>query len=106
MGSRPLVKISANASRTSLAANSNLRPLFDVRPQAEGFGLSNESATWCLADGMNVGETVTLKIYAGKFWNKTSVRLVAGRRHFMISSGHWVDFFICHDPDGNPSNSW
>ena len=55
MESRLLVKISAKTSPTTLAANSNLRPLFEVRPQGEGFGLSSESATWCIADQQEFG---------------------------------------------------
>jgi subtilisin family serine protease len=55
MGSRLLVKISAKTSQTTLAANSNLLPLFEVRPQAEGFGLASESATWCVADRQDMG---------------------------------------------------
>jgi len=55
MESRLLVKISARASRTSLAANASLRPLFEVHPQAEGFELSSESATWYLADQQDLG---------------------------------------------------
>ena len=55
---------------------------------------------------MNVGESVTSEIRAGSFWNKTGVQLVAGQRHLMTASGHWVDFFIRHEPDGDPSDSW
>jgi hypothetical protein len=54
---------------------------------------------------MNVGESVTVQIRARKFWNKTGIRLVAGQRHLMTSNGHWVDFFIPHGPDGDPSDS-
>jgi hypothetical protein len=55
---------------------------------------------------MNFGERVTIQICASKFWNKTGIRLVAGQKHFMTASGQWVDFFITHGPDGDPSNSW
>ena|SRR6266542_1016518 len=52
---------------------------------------------------MNFGESVTVEIYAGNFWNKTGIQLVAGQRHIMSASGHWVDFFIRHGPDGDLS---
>jgi hypothetical protein len=55
MESRLLVKISSKTSPTALAANSKVRPLFEVGPQTEGFGLSSESATWCIADQQDLG---------------------------------------------------
>jgi len=55
---------------------------------------------------MNIGESATVGIYARNFWNKTGIQLVAGERHLMSARGKWVDFFIKHGPDGDPSNSW
>jgi len=55
---------------------------------------------------MTFGESVTVEISATNFWNKTGIQLVGGRRHLMSASGHWVDFFIPHGPDGDPSNGW
>ena len=55
---------------------------------------------------MNFGETVTSQIQARIFWNKTGIQVVAGQRYLMTASGCWVDFFLRHGPDGDPSNSW
>jgi len=55
---------------------------------------------------MNVGESVTSEIRARSFWNKTGIQLVASQRHLMTVSGDWVDFFMRHDADGDPSSSW
>ncbi len=55
MESRLLVKVRTNAPKTALAANSSLHPLFDVRPQAEGFALTGDAATWYLADRKDLG---------------------------------------------------
>lgn len=55
---------------------------------------------------MKIGQRVTMEICARNFWNKTGIQLLAGQRYLMTADGHWIDFFIRHKPDGDPSNSW
>lgn len=55
---------------------------------------------------MNIGESVTVEICARRFWNKTGIQLMAGQTYLLTARGHWVDFFIQHEPSGDPSNGW
>jgi hypothetical protein len=42
-------------------------------------------------------------IRAHLFWNRTGILLQANHTYTITASGRWVDFFIPHGPDGDPS---
>ena len=52
---------------------------------------------------MNIGESANSQIRARLHWNETGIQLVAGEQYLITASGEWVDFFIKHGPDGDPS---
>ena len=55
---------------------------------------------------MNIGQTQTASISARQLWNSTGIQLTAGEQYSMSASGKWVDWFISHGPDGDPSDSF
>jgi|SRR5215471_4514219 len=55
---------------------------------------------------MNIGESQTVAVSARPHWNKTGIHLSAGETYSMTASGEWVDWFIHHGPDGDPSDSF
>ena len=55
---------------------------------------------------MNVGETKTAIVLAKPHWNLTGIQLVAGEQYAMSAEGKWVDWFIPHGPEGDPSDSF
>jgi len=55
---------------------------------------------------MNIGETKTAVVLAKPHWNLTGIELVAEERYAMTAAGRWVDWFIPHGPEGDPSDSF
>jgi len=55
---------------------------------------------------MEVGESTNVSIYAHKNWNLTGVVLSAGETYEFHAEGRWVDWFIPHGPEGDPSASF
>ena len=55
---------------------------------------------------MNIGETQTAIILAKPHWNLTGIQLLAGEQYTMSAEGRWVDWFIPHGPEGDPSDSF
>jgi hypothetical protein len=53
---------------------------------------------------MNIGETKTAVVLAKPHWNLTGIELVAAERYAMTAAGRWVDWFIPHGPEGDPSD--
>jgi hypothetical protein len=52
---------------------------------------------------MNIGEPVIAEIKARPFWNETGIQLILGETYLITAEGQWVDFYIRHDPNGDPS---
>ena len=52
---------------------------------------------------MEIGTSITIPIQAGKEWNNTQIRLVAGEEYYLKASGQWTDLYIVCDADGWPS---
>ena len=55
---------------------------------------------------MDTGDQVIVKIDARKIWNHTGVIVKAGETYGFTATGRWVDWFIPHNPNGDPSASW
>lgn len=55
---------------------------------------------------MNIGETRTVVVLAKPHWNLTGIVLTAGERYSMRAEGRWVDWFIPHGPEGDPSENF
>jgi hypothetical protein len=55
---------------------------------------------------MIIGTRKTAVILAKPHWNLTGIELTAGERYAMSAKGRWVDWFIPHGPEGDPSNSF
>jgi len=55
---------------------------------------------------MILGEHRTAIVLAKLRWNLTGIRLAAGERYFITAAGIWVDWFIPHGPDGDPSKNF
>ena len=53
---------------------------------------------------MNIGESRTDLVKARRRWNNTGIKLSAGERYAIASEGKWVDWFIPHGPEGDPSD--
>jgi hypothetical protein len=45
-------------------------------------------------------------IEAKPLWNKTGIQVIAGQQYSITASGEWVDWFIHHGPEGDPSESF
>ncbi len=54
---------------------------------------------------MNIGDTQTAAVLAKPHWNATGIQLSAGERYSMSAAGRWVDWYIPHGPEGDPSDS-
>src|SRR5882672_8639966 len=52
---------------------------------------------------MKIDESVTQEIKARPFWNETGIQLISGETYLITAEGQWVDFYIRHDPNGDPS---
>jgi len=55
---------------------------------------------------MNVGDRNAVVVLARPPWNLTGIQLRAGERYTMSAQGMWVDWFIPHGPEGDPSDSF
>jgi hypothetical protein len=55
---------------------------------------------------MNIGETRTVPVLAKPHWNLTGIQVAAGETYTMSAAGRWVDWFIPHGPEGDPSDSF
>ncbi len=55
---------------------------------------------------MNVGETARTTVKASEHWNHTGIVLTAGEKYEFAASGRWVDWYIPHGPEGDPSDSF
>jgi hypothetical protein len=55
---------------------------------------------------MNVGDTRTAVVFAKPHWNQTGIELAAGEQYEISAEGRWVDWFIPHGPEGDPSESF
>lgn len=49
---------------------------------------------------LEVGATRTVTIHADRYWNDTTVNLIAGLTYSMHAVGTWSDWFIECDADG------
>lgn len=52
---------------------------------------------------MNLNETVLTEIKAHPDWNRTEIVITSGEHYLMTATGRWIDFYIPHGPDGDPS---
>ena len=55
---------------------------------------------------MNVAEVVSAKVAARALWNRTGIQLLEGEKYLLEADGKWVDWFIPHGPEGDPSDSF
>ena len=55
---------------------------------------------------MNIGETHSAPVKARPLWNGTGIQLIAGEQYTIAAAGRWVDWFIPHGPEGDPSDSF
>ena len=55
---------------------------------------------------MNIGEKQTAVVLAKPHWNLTGIQFAAGERYSMSAEGRWVDWYIPHGPEGDPSDNF
>jgi hypothetical protein len=55
---------------------------------------------------MKIGEAASAVVRARPLWNNTGIQLTAGEKYSLSAKGEWVDWFIRHGPDGDPSASF
>jgi len=55
---------------------------------------------------MEIGDVQTTVVLAKPHWNATGIQMRAGERYSMNATGRWVDWFIPHGPEGDPSDSF
>jgi len=53
-----------------------------------------------IVNSVDVGETVTVTIWARAYWNDTGVFVRGGERYRLQAEGCWRDMFIRAGPDG------
>lgn len=52
---------------------------------------------------MNIGESKSFEIRAHEFWNRTGLLVNPNERFRITAAGDWVDLYLHHGPDGDPS---
>jgi hypothetical protein len=55
---------------------------------------------------MDIGAQQTVPVLAKPHWNPTGIQLTAGERYSISAQGRWVDWYIPHGPEGDPSDSF